>query len=79
MSGLGELIEKLCIANIKLYNVCNEKADMATNPSNYSKEEMARVMQKDIELCKQRGSIKSKIDKILMGENAIEEIKKYGS
>ena len=79
MSGLGEMIEKLCIANIKLFNVCDEKADMAKNPGEYTKADMARVMSQDIELCKQRGKLKSAIDKLLMGSDAIEEIKNYGS
>lgn len=76
---IGELIEKLAIANIKLYNTCDEKADMAANPQNYTKEQMAEVMKRDIELCKQRGALKSQIDKVLLGSVATEEIKKYGS
>lgn len=79
MSGPGEMIEKLCIANIKLFKLCDKKSDMAKNPGDYTKAEMVRVMRQDIELCKQRGKLKSEIDRVLMGGDAIEEIKNYGS
>ena len=82
---IGELIEKLAIANIKLFTVCDKKADMAASPSDFSKQEMAEVMRADIELCKQRGSLKKQIDKaindaIIKGEaSVIDEVKSYGS
>ena len=81
---LGELIEKLCVANIKLYHICNTKADIASNPANYSKEQMVANAAADIELCKQRGAIKKAIDKsindaIITGETSIiDEVKQYG-
>ena len=83
--SLGELVEKLCIANIKLFNVCDKKADAAKNPSSYSKEEIVAIMKKDIELCKQRASLKNEIDKeiqkyVISGNfDFIEEIKDYGN
>jgi len=79
MSGTSELIEKLCIANIKLFQLCDKKADMAKSPADYSKADMAKVMRQDIELCKLRGQLKSQIDRLISPEVAIEEIKNYGS
>jgi len=77
--GPGELIEKLCILNIKLFMACNAKADAVANPKAYSKEDLIRLMEKDIELCKGRGKLKSQIDKLIIGDAAVEEIKNYGS
>ena len=77
--SLGELVEKLCISNIKLFGICDTKADMAKNPGDYSKEDMAAVMAKDIMLCKERAALKSEINKLFYGDQAIEEIKNYGS
>jgi len=82
---IGELIEKLTIANIKLYMLCDKKADMAKNPEAYTKKQMAEVMDADIQLCKQRGSLKKQIDiainsAIITGETSvIDEVKDYGS
>lgn len=74
--SLGELVEKLCIANIKLYNLCDLKAEMAKNPSSYTKEELACVMEQDIMLCKERARLKNEINKIAGLD--VEEIKNYG-
>jgi len=79
MTGLGELIEKLCIANIKLYDACNKKANIVKDPRSFSKEEIVRVLEIDIELCKTRGRLKSEIDRQMMGSDAVEEIKNYGT
>lgn len=82
---IGELIEKLSIANTKLFTICDKKADMAKNPDDYSKQEMADVMRKDIELCKQRASLKNAIDAAINqaiikgGVSAVSEVKDYGS
>lgn len=82
---IGELIEKLAIANIKLFEICDKKADIAKDPSQFSKAEMVEVMRKDIELCKQRAALKTAIDKklneaiITNGASVIEEVKNYGS
>lgn len=84
MTNLGELIEKLCIANIKLYEVCNKKANAAAHPEDYTKKEMAEIMAADIELCKQRGTYKSEINRLIdqavrSGESdVLREVKKYG-
>lgn len=81
---IGELIEKLIIANVKLYNICDEKSRMADSPENYTKSDMARVMGADIELCKQRAALKRKIDAevnsaIIDGRtDVIDEVKNYG-
>lgn len=81
---IAELIEKLCILNIKLFDVCNSKTKMANNPGDFSKIEMAEIMRKDISLCKQRAQLKNAIDKkirdsIISGDMvATEEVKNYG-
>ncbi len=81
---IGELIDKLCIVNIKLFGICNDKAKMAANPADYSKTEVVEVMRKDIELCKQRAKLKNAIDdalarSIMEGElSVVEEVKQYG-
>lgn len=77
MNNIGELIEKLCIANIKLYMLCDKKVDMAADPLKYSKEEIAALLSKDIALCKERASLKSEINKILGAGG--EEVKMYGN
>ncbi len=82
---IGELIEKLTIANIKLFGLCDKKANIAKNPGDYSKGEMAEVMRKDIELCKQRANLKNAIDNkisqaIMTGDVSVtNEVKSYGS
>lgn len=81
---IGELIEKLVIANLKLYDTCNDKAKAAKNPANFSKRELVEIMRKDIELCKQRAQLKNAIDRtlshsIMKGELSVsEEVKQYG-
>lgn len=78
MANIGELVEKLAIANIKLFQVCDQKADMARNPADFSKEEMASVMAKDIELCKERARLKNEINRAFDSSIAI-EVKDYGT
>jgi len=74
--NIGELIEKLAIANIKLFNLCDLKAAMAKNPDSYTKQEMAEVFNKDVTLCNQRGALKNKINKFFGVQEA--EVKSYG-
>lgn len=82
---IGQLIEDLAIANIKLYMLCDMKADVAANPDNYSKEAIVKMNAQDIALCKRRAQLKSRIDSalsqaIIKGEmGVVEEIKRYGS
>lgn len=82
---IGEFVEKLSIANIKLYEVCDKKADIVKDPSKYSKDEIVEVLRKDIELCKQRAMLKNAIDNkisqaIMSGSSSVvNEVKNYGS
>lgn len=81
---ISQLIEELCISNIKLYNCCDVKARIAANPSDFTKKQIVENARKDIELCKRRGQLKTSIDKelnraILLGETSvIDEVKRYG-
>jgi len=81
---IGELIEKLCTATIKLYNVCETKADIAAHPAKYSKEQIVENNRQDIELCRLRSQLKNQIDKIInrtilqQEGSVIEEVKRYG-
>ena len=74
---LGELIEKLCVANIKLFKVCDMKAAMSENPGKFSKQEILDNMAADIYLCTLRASLKNKINAVL-GNIVPREIKNYG-
>lgn len=74
--NLGEMVEKLCIANIKLYNLCDLKTDMSKNPADYTKEQLVTLMEQDIQLCKERAKLKNIINKSVGIEG--EEIKRYG-
>lgn len=82
---IGQLIEELCIANIKLFNCCNTKAEIVRNPGDFSKKDCVENARRDIELCKRRAQLKSAIDKalrnaIISGDAlVIEEVKQYGS
>ena len=73
--NLGELIEKLCIANIKLYNICDLQVAMSKNPADYTKEEIVQAMEKDIILCRERAQLKNTIN-TTMGFKG-EEVKMY--
>lgn len=75
----GELVEKLQIANQKLFQLCDRKDDAAKNPDKYTKEDLISMATKDIELCKERAAIKSEINKIIHGEKSYEEVKNYGN
>lgn len=79
MQNIGQLIEELCVANIKLYNVCNQKA----NCDNLNEKQLKILCKKDIELCKKRAFLKNAIDKainnaIINNElSVIDEVKDY--
>lgn len=75
--NIGEDIEKLCIANVKLYMVCEKKAKVAKGELDLSKEELEDLMRQDIDLCRQRGALKNAINKAL--GQAPQEVKRYGS
>lgn len=72
----AEDIERLVTSTIKLYNVCEKKAQVANGTLNLSKEELEELMRQDIELCKMRGALKNAINKAL-GQTS-QEIKRYG-
>lgn len=76
MIDIGEVVEKLAIANIKLYNICDEKADASRNPDKYTKEDLVRIMAQDIALCKERANLKNAI-RTFHGQG-LSEIKSYG-
>ena len=81
---IGQLIEELCVANIKLYMVCEKKINAVKNPGNYTKKDLLEIQEQDIALCRRRAQLKSKIDQaiaraIIEGEaDTIEEVKRYG-
>lgn len=75
---LGELVDKLSIANAKLFALCNKKTKIVADPCKFSKEEVVELISNDIELCKQRAYLKNKIDKVV-GKNSFVEVKNYGN
>jgi len=81
---IGQLIEELCIANIKLFNVCDKKAEIVKAPGDFTKSEIVENASRDVELCKQRAQLKTAIDRaishaIIAGEvDVIDEVKQYG-
>lgn len=83
--SIGQLIEDLCIANVKLYEICDMKKDIADNPENYTKRQMADVMAKDIQLCQRRAQLKTSIDRTLESAiidgrlDVVDEVKSYGN
>ncbi len=77
--NLGETMEKLCIANFKLYKLCDDKSDAAQYPNTFSPKEMEQMARKDIELCKERAALKSEINRMYKGWKSYVEVKDYGS
>ena len=81
---IGQLIEELCVANIKLFGVCNKKAEIARSPGEFTKKECVENARRDIELCKRRAQLKTTIDRalndaIICGDTSvIDEVKQYG-
>lgn len=81
----SELIDKLMIINIKLYNLLSRTAilDAKTNKTDEDIKEIVQLSGENIRLIKQRSSLKSAIDKklnqsIKSGDTDIfDEIKKY--
>ena len=82
---IGQLIEELCVANIKLFNVCDKKAAIAASPAEFSKKDCVDNARADIALCKRRAQLKNAIDRaindaIISGDTSvIDEIQQYGS
>jgi len=83
----SELLDKLIITNIKLYNLLDKTAalDKIKNKTQEIKDEIIELSGENIRLVKQRSSLKSGIDKklnlaIKCGKtNIIDEVKKYGT
>lgn len=75
---IGDLIDRLCIVNNKLYELCDNKFKIEHDPSSFSKEELVDLITKDIALCRERANLKNEINKIVHGEGAIKEVKNYG-
>ena len=83
----SELLDKLIITNIKLYNLLDKTAalDKIKNKTQEIKDEIIELSGENIRLVKQRSSLKSAIDKklnlaIKCGKtNIIDEVKKYGT
>lgn len=76
---LGDLVDALSIVNAKMYDLCNTKTLMARSPENYTKEELAALMAKDIALCEQRSKLKNLLNKMTPGAaNVTDEVKSYG-
>lgn len=76
LPSMGELVEKLAIANLKLFEVCSQKDELASGI--LSPEESVSLAKKDIELCRERAKLKSEINRAFYGRSAIEEVKNYG-
>ena len=83
----SELLDKLIITNIKLYNLLDKTAalDKIKNKTQEIKDEIIELSGENIRLVKQRSSLKSAIDEklnlaIKCGKtNIIDEVKKYGT
>ena len=72
---VADLIEKLVVANHKLFVGCDKKAAMADRPGDRSPEEIAENMRQDIALCNLRGSLKNQINQAL---GCTQDVKIYG-
>lgn len=76
MDGIGELIEKLCIANLKLWAVCDQKAAYVDG-GEASAEKLRDLMKKDLDLCKVRAQLRAEINARLGGYQG-DNVKSYG-
>ena len=79
---VADLVEKLGIANLKLYEVCNKKAELGRQPTPQSQLETevfaqasAENMRQDVELCKLRASLKNQINAAF---GFVQDVKLYG-
>ncbi len=70
--GIGELIERLMIANMKLWAVCDKKA----NAANMTQEDLRVLVADDLNLCKSRAAIRAEINRRL-GSDSGETVKHY--
>ncbi len=72
--GIGELIERLMIANMKLWAVCDKKA----NAANMTQEDLRVLVADDLNLCKSRAAIRAEINRRLGQPVSSETVKHYG-
>ena len=80
-TDFGDIVERLAVANIKLYMVCEEKERLSKmKPS--SKEEASRLsekmriaMEQDVALCRLRGRLKNMLNQAVGGPF---DVKNYG-
>lgn len=77
MTNLGELIEKLSIANTKLFKEKDWQQDVVFGKIEVTKEELIKSLEKDINLCQERARLKNEINKAT-NNLQINEIKNYG-
>lgn len=80
---VANLIEQLVTATIKLYKVCDRKAELGKMPPPLSPgqaqeyaEAVAQNMREDIALCQLRGSLKNQINQAL--GCGLQDVKDYG-
>jgi hypothetical protein len=80
---IGDLIEKLVTATVRLYMLCDRKAELAKPKTSMTLqesasrvEEMRKLMADDIELCKTRAQLRGEINRALGG--AGDSVKLYG-
>src|SRR5438105_2084776 len=71
--GVAELVERLLIANLKLWEICKKKASSATVPD----AELRKLVQDDLDLCKSRAAIRAEINARLGCERSGESVKHY--
>lgn len=77
--GLAELIERLVIDNIKLYMVCERKAQLLKDPFVKDQaEKLAENMAQDVALCKARALIRKELNERLGQPASGESVKNYG-
>ncbi len=72
--GVAELIERLVVANLKLWAVCEAKAKAA----GMGVEELRELVEKDLALCKSRAAIRAELNWRLGQEASGESLKMYG-
>ncbi len=77
--GIAELIERLVIANLKLFAVCEEKkrlVDLEQSGQPVDQHELLDNIRKDLDLCRSRAAIRAEINKRL-GSFSGEVVKTY--
>lgn len=86
METFSELIDKLIIVNIKLFNVMDKTAELSKKKGKTQKDlsSIVQLCDDNINLAKKRSTLKSEIDNKLNdairegGTQILDECKKYG-